>query len=291
VIPKGEPLPQPLILIDPRTKEKHTVKTLQPHESIKSLGIFCNANLEATADREAILARFVNKAHKLAMADGPIATKIAMSNYDVASMAFYYLQFINTNEDLFTRLNSILSAPVRAAAHLNNSIATEAAHLPPELLGLNIRNMHAEGPAAAAHTAVEILTSDPRGIQRHAAEATIADMECHIAQGKAKPNNHSRAMWPPLLQQSNEAFEMVNWELSSSRTQLGTASLAQLVPFLRESGKSERYRSLARMTGAEASPFMKPQLAHPAKDPNMYRVSRAIRSRNVKKLSLVFFFV
>jgi hypothetical protein len=171
---------------------------------------------------------------------------------------------------LSKKLNSILSAPIRSAAHLNNSIATEAAHLPQEFLGLNIRNMHAEGPAAAAHTAAEILTSDPRGILRHAAEATIADMECHVAHGKAKPNNHSRGIWPPLIQQSNEAFEMMEWELSSTKTQLSTSSLAQLIPFLRESDKSGRYRILARMTGAQASPFMTPQTAHPAKDQHMY---------------------
>jgi hypothetical protein len=269
VIPKGELQPSPLILVDPRTKEKHTVKTLQPHESIKSLGIFFNANNEATADRDAILTRFVNKRHKLAIADGPIATKIAMSNHDVASMSFYYLQVIHVNEDLFTKINSILSAPIRAAAHLNNAIATEAAHLPPDFLGLNIRNMHAEGPATAAHTAVEILASDPRGILRHAAEATFADRECHIAQKKSMPNRGSRD-WPALIQHSSETFEEMGWELNSSKTQIGIASLAQLMPLLRESNKSKRYQFLSRMTGAEASPFMRPQPEYPAKDQNMY---------------------
>ncbi|KAJ1635512.1 hypothetical protein T492DRAFT_836054 [Pavlovales sp. CCMP2436] len=166
------------------------------------------------------------------MADGPVATKIAMTNHDDASMAFYYLQAIDTNEAFFDRLNSILSALVKAAPHLNNKIATEAAHLPPELLGLNICNMHAE------------------------------------AHGKSNPSNHLRKIWPPLLQQSNEAFEMMAWELTSTQTQLSTSSLAQLLPFLRESNKSKRYQLLARMTGAQASPFMTPQSTFPAKDPN-----------------------
>ncbi|KAJ1632990.1 hypothetical protein T492DRAFT_1113390 [Pavlovales sp. CCMP2436] len=82
---------------------------------------------------------------------------------------------------------------------------------------------------------------------------------------------------------------MMKWELISTQTQLSTLSLAQLLPFLRESNNSERYQLLARMKGAQASPFMTPQSTFPAKDPNtnLNKIEYAIlRGTTVEKEQL-----
>ena len=268
-VPAGQAPPPALVVTTVNratgASSSHTIRTVGPLDPVLSLGFHVDASLTGQQDTVALRARISAAAHRLGLAQCPLSTRVLLSNWDVLSVAYYFLQLVRVNDAFVGELQSALNGPVLRAGRVPKSIATEACSLPPELLGLGVRNVRGEAAAVAAHTLVRSLEDDPRGVLRHIVEATLADVEYNtVVKGRRPPNPRSRVAWPALLTRGSSALASQGWSLQPAATCLGGLRLRQLLPSLRYA-PSGALRALGAMYAREALLLAQP-LPGPSRD-------------------------